>query len=308
VLLISETKMGRAFTMTNLIGTTATQDVPGVLGTAQGTEVAVAGQSAANGYGVFGTNIPDNFVPCMPGFGPVPALSTGAGVYGFYNGAGPGVHGSSITGNGVEGIVGPDGNATGVAGVNTGAGTGVYGSSVSGNAVAGTSKTGNAGSFNGHVQVNGDQAVTGTLTVTADIVLTGADCAEEFEVTDTAETEPGTVMVLDQHGALQSSQHAYDKRVAGVISGAGAYRPGLILDRQESSETRVPVALVGKVYCKVDANYAPVEIGDMLTTSPTRGHAMKAVDAAKSFGAVIGKALRPMSAGEGLIPVLVALQ
>ena len=58
-------------------------------------------------------------------------------------------------------------------------------------------------------------------------------------------------MVLDDCGALQPSQHAYDKKVTGVISGAGQYRPGIILDKQASSENRLPVALVGKVYEKV---------------------------------------------------------
>jgi hypothetical protein len=68
--------------------------------------------------------------------------------------------------------------------------------------------------------------------------------------------------------------------------------------------------LCGNVYCKVDASYAPVEIGDMLTTSPTGGHAMKAVDAVKSFPAVkvLRKVLRPIAAGEGLIPILIGLQ
>jgi hypothetical protein len=35
---------------------------------------------------------------------------------------------------------------------------------------------------------------------------------------------------------------------------------------------------------------------------------MKAVDPAKAFGSVIGKALRPLQSGRGLIPILVALQ
>jgi hypothetical protein len=35
---------------------------------------------------------------------------------------------------------------------------------------------------------------------------------------------------------------------------------------------------------------------------------MKAIDPVKSFGAVLGKALRPLAAGCGLIPVLIALQ
>jgi hypothetical protein len=68
------------------------------------------------------------------------------------------------------------------------------------------------------------------------------------------------------------------------------------------------VALLGKVYCKVDAQYSPIEVGDLLASSPTPGHAMKAADPLKAFGSVIGKALRPLQAGQGLVPVLVALQ
>jgi len=81
-----------------------------------------------------------------------------------------------------------------------------------------------------------------------------------------------------------------------------------VLDRQQSQDDRKPIALLGKVYCKVDANYAPIEVGDLLTTAPSLGHAMKASDPLKAFGAVIGKALRPLNAGRGLIPVLIALQ
>ena len=65
---------------------------------------------------------------------------------------------------------------------------------------------------------------------------------------------------------------------------------------------------MGKVFCKVDAQYGAVEVGDLLTTSPTAGHAMKASNSAKAPGAVIGKALRPLIDGQGLIPILIALQ
>jgi hypothetical protein len=65
---------------------------------------------------------------------------------------------------------------------------------------------------------------------------------------------------------------------------------------------------MGKVYCRVDAQYSPIEVGDLLTTSPTPGHAMKAVDAIKAFGAVIGKALKPLDRGVDMIPILVTLQ
>jgi hypothetical protein len=63
-----------------------------------------------------------------------------------------------------------------------------------------------------------------------------------------------------------------------IISGAGTYRPALVLDRQVSDGNRVPIALMGKVYCKVDASLAPIEAGDLLVTAPTPGHAMKATE------------------------------
>jgi hypothetical protein len=70
----------------------------------------------------------------------------------------------------------------------------------------------------------------------------------------------------------------------------------------------VPVALLGKVYCKVDAGYGSIDVGDLLTTSSTPGHAMKADDPVKAFGTVIGKALTQFTGGTGLIPILITLQ
>ncbi len=115
-------------------------------------------------------------------------------------------------------------------------------------------------------------------------------------------------MVVGEEGTLHQSHQAYDKRVAGVVSGAGDFKPGIVLDKQHSQLNRKPIALLGKVYCKVDASYAPIEVGDLLTTAPTLGHAMKASDPLKAFGAVIGKALRSLKAGQGLLPILIALQ
>lgn len=141
-----------------------------------------------------------------------------------------------------------------------------------------------------------------------DIVLSNADCAEDFDVGSPESVEPGTVMVLDQEGVLRPSAEAYDRKVAGIISGASGCKPGIVLDRKESPHCRMPLALAGKAYCKVDASHDAVEVGDLLTTSPTPGHAMKASDPVRAFGAVIGKALSPLREGRGLIPVLVALQ
>jgi hypothetical protein len=141
-----------------------------------------------------------------------------------------------------------------------------------------------------------------------DIILQNADCAEEFDVISTRGVEPGMVMVIGDDGALQPSTTEYDKRVAGVISGACDLHPAITLDRKHSGMDRMPVALAGKVFCKVDASYARVHVGDLLTTSETVGHAMKAADPLRAFGAVIGKALLPLDRGTGLIPILVGLQ
>jgi len=143
---------------------------------------------------------------------------------------------------------------------------------------------------------------------TGDILVSGADCAEEFSVSEPAKASPGTVMVINSEGSLEPGTTGYDRRVAGVISGAGDLRPGITLGRQNGLHGRLPLALSGKVFCKVDAEYSPVRVGDLLTTSPTTGHAMKAVDRKRSFGAVIGKALNSLTEGSGLIPILVSLQ
>jgi hypothetical protein len=77
------------------------------------------------------------------------------------------------------------------------------------------------------------------------------------------------------------------------------YKPGIVLDRAQSDGNRQPIALLGKVFCKIDAQYGPIEVGDLLTTSPTYGHAMKAGDRSKAFGAVIGKRCGPLKKAEG---------
>jgi hypothetical protein len=115
-------------------------------------------------------------------------------------------------------------------------------------------------------------------------------------------------MVIADEDTLQQSELPYDRRVAGVVSGAGRYRPDIILDKQEASGGRLPIALLGKVYCKADAHDAAIDVGDLLTTSSTPGHAMKVMDQSRFVGAVIGKALGRLESGRGLIPILIALQ
>jgi hypothetical protein len=73
-----------------------------------------------------------------------------------------------------------------------------------------------------------------------------------------------------------------------------------------SSPREDPVVAGG--FCKVDAGHGALEVGDLLTTSPTEGHAMRADSGAPAFGAVIGKAMQALDQGRGLVAVLVALQ
>lgn len=134
------------------------------------------------------------------------------------------------------------------------------------------------------------------------------DCAEEFGIAEAESAEPGTVMVLDDDGLVRPSENSYDSRVVGVVSGAGNYQPALVLDRKPLEKNRGKIALMGKVYCKATAVPAPVKVGDLLTSSELKGHAMKAIDSERVFGAVIGKALAPLEGGQGLIPILIALQ
>jgi hypothetical protein len=60
--------------------------------------------------------------------------------------------------------------------------------------------------------------------------------------------------------------------------------------------------------CKVDADKGAIKVGDLLTTSETKGHAQKVTDPTKAVGAVLGKALAPMKKGKGTIPILVTLK
>jgi hypothetical protein len=147
----------------------------------------------------------------------------------------------------------------------------------------------------------------GNVRVAGDIVLTGADCAEQFTVSQ-RNLEPGTVMVIGADEELVQSTKPYDRMVAGVISGAGVHRAGLVLGAGRTEGPHQPVALNGTVYCKADATSTPIEMGDLLTTSSSPGHAMKAADRRRAFGAVIGKALRSLPGGRGLVPILIALQ
>lgn len=136
----------------------------------------------------------------------------------------------------------------------------------------------------------------------------GLDYAEGFDVSEkTGEVGPGTVLVIDADnpGQLMRSTTAYDTRVAGIVAGANKLGSGVRLGVGQFDKD---VALAGRVYCNVDASFGAIQPGDLLTTSPTPGYAMKATDRDRAQGAILGKAMEGLKDGRGQVLVLVSLQ
>jgi hypothetical protein len=168
----------------------------------------------------------------------------------------------------------------------------------------------------GKVWTEGGVHVVGNARVTTPIleITGGSDLSEQFEIREIMTDllpSPGMVVSIDPEnlGDLVVSNNTYDRRVAGIISGAGGIKPGMLMGQSGSvADGEYPVALTGRVYCWADASNSPIEPGDLLTTSDTPGHAMKVTDYTRAQGAVIGKAMSSLDEGQGLVLVLVTLQ
>ena len=156
--------------------------------------------------------------------------------------------------------------------------------------------------------------VSGESKVTTQVlqITGGSDLSEQFEIKAANEPpQPGMTVCIDPKnpGQLITSSRAYDRTVAGVMSGAGGVKPGMLMGQAgTAADGTHPVALSGRVYCQADASNGPIQPGDLLTTSATPGRAMKVTDYARAQGAVIGKAMTTLDQGEGLVLVLVSLQ
>lgn len=156
--------------------------------------------------------------------------------------------------------------------------------------------------------------VKGTTRTQLIEVVGGSDVAEPYHIAavGAANPLPGMVVAIDPDkiGQMRVASQAYDKTVAGIISGANGIKPGITL-RQEGTvaDGTLPVASIGRVWCWCDADAnGAIEAGDMLTTSDTPGHAMKVSDHNRANGAVIGKAMSTLKSGKGLVLVLVSLK
>ena len=156
----------------------------------------------------------------------------------------------------------------------------------------------------------GTTTIGGAVTEVKTLRITGgADLAEPFPIKEET-LEKGSVVVIDaEHpGRLKRSTQAYDRHVAGIVSGANGISPGIALHQEGAMEGDQNVALSGRVYVEADASASPIEPGDLLTTSDIPGHAMKVANHARAQGAVIGKAMSSLKKGKGMVLVLVTLQ
>jgi hypothetical protein len=260
---------------------------------------------AVNGFGIYDGWSDRHYLAGRLGVGtqnpiaPIHAVSaTDAAIVGQHTGNWVGVYGESQS---YQGVLGKSVGGTGVAGEGGGAfNAGVAGYSTNANGWGGYFKN-NAGG----VALYAD----GKATVRTLDILGGADIVEGFE-TGPHTAEPGTVMVIDasRPGSLRTSTRPYDSRVAGVVSGAGGIAPGLHMGQDGVLDGETPIAMSGRVYVRCSTENGPITPGDLLTTAGAAGCAMRASDASRSHGAVIGKAMTALERGPGLVLVLVNLQ
>jgi hypothetical protein len=260
-----------------------------------------------DGKGVYGSGDNVGVEGWSPqGSGVLGQSASGDGVVGETSTAGKsGVYGHSQVGIGVSGR--SDGNA-GVVAVTT-SGSGDQAALVARNVGAGPGIYAEAGS-NGYAAIFAGNLRLKSRTSGAVLIELGEglDYAEGFDVRGTEGISPGAVLVIDSEnpGQLTVSNRAYDRKVAGIISGAKGLGSAVRLGAGKFDRD---VALAGRVHCNVDATYGEVSPGDLLTTSPTPGHAMVAKDRIRAQGAILGKAMEGLPDGQrGQILVLVTLQ
>ncbi len=196
--------------------------------------------------------------------------------------------------------------------------------------IAGGANVSGGMSLSGGMSVaSGGANVAGNLHVSGNISAGGSKAgylAERFISRVRKPLERGDVVVLHSHpvahyygldnriplAEVQLTEKVGDTRVCGIVD-----EPTLEeTDTQGIDRSKLGNAAVGMMvtfgayaFCKVDADIAAIEVGDLLTTSPTRGHAQKfGKGGEKLTGAVLGKALGTLEKGKGLIPILVVHQ
>ncbi len=150
-----------------------------------------------------------------------------------------------------------------------------------------------------------DVEAEGTIWSRHGVQTGNRDLAENFDTREILEA--GDVVSLDPDGTgIVRCRQRGDPLVLGVVSSD----PGLLLGadpaRRIPRPGEYPIALVGRVRCKVSGENGAIRKGDLLSAATPPGHAMRAGDAAP--GTTIGKALEDFDGSTGLIDVFVFLR
>ncbi len=137
------------------------------------------------------------------------------------------------------------------------------------------------------------------------------DIAEVTPVKESDALEAGDVVCIDPGASvrLRRCQNAYDKFTAGIVSDydtasmvIGGDTPP---ESARSVKDKMPIALAGRVLCKVTDENGAVFTGELIVSSSRPGYAMRA-DRDKALpGTVIGKAMETLEGKEGKIMVWV---
>jgi hypothetical protein len=200
---------------------------------------------------------------------------------------------------------------------------------VGGLSVAGGISASGGMSLSGGISASGGASISGNLFVSGNISAGGSKAgylAERFVARTRKPLERGDVVVLHSRSCAHyygldnriplPEVHLTDKvgdtRVCGIVDEPdldASDTPGIDRSKLGSATVGMMVTFGAYAFCKVDADEASIEVGDLLTTSATRGHAQKlAASSDGHTGKVLGKALAALEKGKGLIPILVLHQ
>ncbi|MBA4372792.1 MAG: hypothetical protein C0402_07990 [Thermodesulfovibrio sp.] len=148
---------------------------------------------------------------------------------------------------------------------------------------------------------------TGLVRANGGYLTGGADVAEHIPVlksptlADVVEIDP------EHEGYFRPAQTPNSTLVAGVISS----NPGLTMNAADPAgdlpEQGPRLALTGRVPVKVSSENGPIRPGDLLVSSSTAGHAMRAL-ANPTPGTIVGKALGSLKQGTGTVEMLIMLR
>ncbi|MGE3801643.1 MAG: hypothetical protein AB7H80_11535 [Candidatus Kapaibacterium sp.] len=259
-------------------------DSAAVRASTTGTGAGVHGESSGNGraYGVYGLATGE----CVPDLSGLRSICP-AGVYGraIY---GPGVYGYSSD-------IGP----------------GVQAYSQNGYAFVGLGPTANPGftAMRFHVTNAGKTYAEGDFYTPQSFASSRNGLATLVAPGDTG-IAPGDVLVVSAAGNIVESTDTNMTTVVGVSIANAAFIAGHLLD-DDGNSTRtneIGVATSGFVTINVTIENGAIAPGDLLVSSSTRGHAMKA-PAGAAQGTIIAKAVQSFTGPtEGSIKAVVMLR